>query len=344
MIKYNQMIKRLIFIFFIVLVLIPFKPVTSQINTFDGEDLIVNIVPDYPEPNSIVSISLESYAFDLDASVVEWSINGKNVSKKIGNKKLNFKTSNLNTQTNISITVTTNDGRVINKNFSISPTSIDMLWEADTYTPPFFKGKPMFTRQSAVYVYANPHIYDQNNTEIPKEKLIYKWKKDDDSLYDISGYGKFYIKINGSILGRDMEIEVEATDPNTSKVAYGSVIISPTDPMVLFYEKDPLTGIRYERALDEKKITDKTEVELYAMPYFFSAKNPKSLIYTWSLNGDTINDRENATSRVFRKIKDVFGTAFVNVSIEDTSKIMQSGQSSVKINFPKPINKNESVI
>ncbi len=295
-----------------------------------SEDIIVDISPEYPRPDSRVFISIESYATNLNSAYIDWVVDGKTALKGTGQKKLNI---NLNKKNvNVSIKITTVDGRYVEKSFPIIPSKVDLLWEADTYTPPFFKGKPLFTRQSTVYVYANPVILD-SGTEIPKEKLLYRWSNNGKAMDSVSGYGRYYVQINSGILGREMQIEVEVEDPKTGQVAYNTINISPAEPLVYIYEKDPLLGVKLQKAIDSIKIEDSNEKELQVIPYFFSIKNPLEVDFIWSINGRGVDDGINTETRVFRKIENVFGKANVNVSVSNNSRIMQGGQSSVIIDF-----------
>lgn len=340
--KIKTMIKNLFFIFFIFSLFFTSQTIYTQIGSSE-EDIVFDITPEYPTPNTDTYISIESYVFDLNSSNINWKINGKSVLTGVGKKRLVFMSGNLNSETEIEVEVKTINGQLLIKNFIIKPTSLDILWEADTYTPPFFKGKPMFTRQASVYLYAMPNIF-QGQNKIPKEKLVYKWSNNGKLMNNVSGYGKYYIQINSTILGRDMEIEVEATDPQTGQVAYNSVILSPTEPIIYLYEKDPLFGIKQEKALENIQITDSNEKEIIAIPYFFSTRKINGLTYDWSINGRQIEDGQNIASRVFRKIKDVFGKAKIDVSVTNDFKIMQSSQSSIIIDFPKPKEENNNVI
>ena len=37
-----------------------------------------------------------------------------------------------------------NDGTSITQSISVMPASIDLIWQAHSYTPPFYKGKALF--------------------------------------------------------------------------------------------------------------------------------------------------------------------------------------------------------
>ncbi len=341
-VKIILMLRYLFLIFLITISILTFSKISyAQFDELDNS-IVVNIDPEYPEKNNNVFISLESYATDLNEAYIEWIIDSKTVLKGTGKTKLNFILKK--DSTSISIKINTGDGRFVQKDFNIKPTSLDLIWEADTYTPPFFKGKPLYTRESLVYIYATPHIYN-GTEEIPREKMIYRWSNNGDAIQNVSGYGKYFIQIKSSILGRDMEIEVEAEDPKTNQIAHGSVVLSPSDPVVYIYQKDPLLGIKTEKALNVMKVNDNLEKEIYSIPYFFSIQKPTDLEISWSINGLGVNDNQNVVNRIFKKVGDTFGVSRIDVNFINRSNIMQGAQSSITVDFQKPQeDKNNSSI
>jgi hypothetical protein len=284
-----------------ILLLFPFgKTVFGQFNFQTNESISVEMIPEFPEPETVVILKIESYSFDLNSSNVVWYVRGKEVAKGIGLKKISFLNGKIGEDTTISIKVTTNSGGVVEKTFSVNSSTVDIIYEADTYTPPFFKGKPLFSIQSAITFIAIPHLFSYGK-ELEPEKLIYKWYKDGEIIDDLSGYGKNSIKLNSSILGRSIQMEVEASDPQSGNTAVGFVEVNPISPYVIFYEKDPLYGILFNKALGTEGTLTKKEVGLVAIPYFFSTKNVNyNLSYNWYMNGLQIEDYKNTNERLFR--------------------------------------------
>jgi hypothetical protein len=301
-------------------------------------DVSLDIYPENPQPHQTVSINIQSFSTNLDEADITWSINGIQKLKGFGKKSLSFTTGKAGEVTNIQIDIMTSIGVPIVKSFSITPNSVDLIAEPETYTPPFFKGKPLFTHQSTVVFVAFPHIVS-NGVEIPSEKLIYKWSKDGDVLGSNSGYGKNILTYNAPLISRDFNIDVVVTDPTTNSTAEGSMDMFPQEPIIVFYRKDPLYGVQYNKALvDSYKLAGK-EVEITAVPYYFSGSSntDSQLQYKWSINGNPIEDNGSSPSKVFRLVGDLFGLSDISLSIDHSDRVLQSASENITIDFQKEI-------
>lgn len=342
--------KATLIIFLVILFVFWTNSVSAQLeqlsNQFDmrvkDSDISLDMEPLFPRANERVLLKIESFATNLNTANISWYLNGKQVKSGKGLKQIYIQTESQGSVSNVNIKIDLIDGYTIEKNISIKPSSVDILWEADTYSPPFFKGKRQFSHQSIVKLVAIPHIL-VNGSEVSASKLLYKWSKDDEILGDRNGYGRNILKIATSLISRNMVIGVEVEDPETGFSAYNQVNLSPTEPFVLFYRKDPLYGIEYQKAIESSLKLTGQEIELVAIPYFFNTEENNTRIkYTWNINGEDIEDGENKASRIFRKVGDVFGTSNVSIKVENLDKILQYSQKNINVDFQKPVSNNLS--
>ncbi len=308
----------------------------SIISPISASDVSAELSDENPGPNETISIAIDSFAFDINSALTTWYVNGKKVASGYGIKTQTITTGKLGVRTSISIVVSTPAGDV-SKDFSIIPATVDMTWEALTYTPPFFKGKPLFTNQATVKFIAYPHVY-RNGVEVNPGNLVYTWSNNGTVFADQSGYGKTTFSTAGAFIPRPMTIEVKATDPNTGSTAVGQVSLSPQRPLTLLYKNDPLYGIQYEKALVGNYSLAGREAELVVTPYYFSTASVWNnlLTYNWQINGIGIGDGENSPDKIFRAVGDSFGTSNISVSIEHTSRILQTGDANLSVTFEKP--------
>jgi len=300
------------------------------------DGISVGIFPENPEPNQPVTITLESYSIDLDKANTKWYVDNNLAQEGRGLKSLRFQTANLGTSNTIKIIIDSPNGQII-KTATINPNVVTILWEADTYTPPFFKGKTLFSHQSRITFMAQPQIIS-NGRVINPANLIYRWSKDGTVLGNQNGYGKQTLTLTGSVISRSMRIFVEVEDPQSGATASGVIEVSPTEPEILMYEMDPLYGVQYNKALSDSLPLKGREVTLVAIPYFFSSQyafNSGELTYTWSINGNTISDNLNTNTRVFRKVGDISGRSDICIRIEQPNKILQFGSYETMIDFLK---------
>jgi hypothetical protein len=122
-------------------------PIVSFGQTFGSpslsSELGVEIIPTYPKPNQNVSINLTLYSGDLNSADITWYQNGKNVLSGKGEKRYSFKMGPAGTETEIEIRIKLMGGSSFTKTFTLGGADVDLVWEASTYTPPFYKGKAM---------------------------------------------------------------------------------------------------------------------------------------------------------------------------------------------------------
>ncbi|MHB1316604.1 MAG: hypothetical protein ACYCZW_01970 [Minisyncoccota bacterium] len=308
----------------------------AQLIGITENDVAIGVYPESPKPNEPVTVTIETYSFDLDSSNTKWYVNDNLAQEGKGIKTLTFQARSLGQSSTVKIVIDSNKGQII-KNINITPNIVSILWEADTYTPPFFKGKTLFSHQSTVTFVAQPQIIVGGKT-ISATNLIYKWSKDGTILGNQNGYGKQTLTLDGSVISRTMRIFVEVEDPQSGAIASGVISLNPVEPEILTYVVDPLYGVQYNKAIKGTLGLPSKEITLMAVPYFFSIKNSSynpEISYNWSINGNTILDGLNTNTRVFRKVGDVFGTSNIGLRILNDNKLLQFASYNMLIDFKK---------
>lgn len=304
-------------------------------------DVSVGLSPENPRPLQPVTATIETYAFNLDTSNTRWFVNNQLAQEGKGLKTLTFQVGNLGQQTNLRIVIDSPSGQIV-KNIPIIPSNVSIIWEADTYTPPFFKGKALFSHQSVIKFLAQPELVVSGRTLNPST-LTYTWTKDGTVLGSQSGYGKQTLTLVGSIISRSMRIMVEVRDPTTGISGSHVVTVNPVDPEISLYKVDPLYGVQYNTSIKNKISLTAKEVTLEAVPYFFSAPGGvlySNLSYNWNINGITIPDGQNIHRRVFRTVGDEAGSSNIGIKIMHEDKILQFRSFNTTVDF-LPGNSNQ---
>lgn len=317
------------------------KTTLAQFNQVPGLSFDVKFVPEVPGPNEDVYIEVISYETDLNKAKITWLVNGSIVSNGTGKKSFNFKTGNQGTKTTVSVSILTIEGVSSSKDFAITPSSVDIIWQAETYTPPFYKGKALFSHESILTFLAIPHITNQNGTTLSPSNLIYTWKKNGSVLGNFSGYGKNTYSMQGSIVSRPIEITVTVTSPDTDAVGFARTVVYPVDPVVLMYEKDPLYGIRLEKSLfGTVSLENKEEIEVVALPLFFGEKvlSNNNILYDWKINNSDIDKKTLERSKIFRPIEGTSGTSYISLSAENAGSLLQTASVGFNLEFNKETN------
>lgn len=298
----------------------------------EGSVTIIS-TPTFPKPLEKVILQLQSLGPDLNSSYITWRINGS--IKKAGNaeKTLEITLGKAGSVTNVQIVIEAQNGVVVEKNMTLQPADIDLIWEAVSYAPPFYKGKALYAPQGKVVVSAIPYVLERGIRVDPKN-LIYKWSKDGQVLGSMSGYGKNALTLYGSIISRPLNVSVEVTSPKSAVKTSRSVVITPTQPKVLLYEINPLYGIQYGNALGKDLVMKNDELSLIASPYFFNIEDKTfgNLHHKWTLNSNKV-DEESGKNIITFKRPETVGASQITLGIESDNKVLQSARNTVLIRF-----------
>jgi len=296
------------------------------------ETVSIQMIPEHPGPNSTVSISIESFSTDLNRSQITWAVNEVVKKSGLGTKDFSLQTGTLGQPITINILIEPNVGAVFKKTLVIQPGEVDLLWQGNTYTPPFYRGKALWSNQGQITLLAIPHVFSPSGNLFKGSDLSYKWSKNGTVLGNQSGVGKNSIVITDSVLSLPQIIKVEIfTDENV--VATSALIkLTSIAPSVLIYEDNPLYGFLFNKELGTKFVLDKSEISLSAFPLFFStvSKSAPTISYVWSTN----NTGEQSGNRVtYRAPEDSSGSTKINLKIENSAKLLQSTERGFLVQF-----------
>lgn len=325
-----------IFVLFLICVLGVFTTVEAQIPSLSGTEVSVDMIPENPGPNQSVRVSVVSYGTDLNLANITWKVNGKTQKTGRGEKTFNFTTGSINTTTVLDIIIETAEGEAVTKTISIKPAEVDLIWQTEGFVPPFYKGKALFSHQNIITFIALPHMTGPNGVEIGAKNLVYKWIKNGTVIETASGFGKNIYTFIGPLISRPLNIEVEVTSPTGNGVGIAETVVSPIEPSVVFYKKNPLYGIEFQKAfLGTVELKGSKEVVVLGVPFFFGvlSANAPELSYNWSINGSSVDSNTVTNTRVFRQIEGTSGTSNISLRIENRNKILQSASSNFNLMF-----------
>jgi hypothetical protein len=181
--------------------------------------------PKYPRANESVTVTIDGFANEIGESNIEWRVNGLWKSEGKGEKSLSFKTGTLGGVFDVKALIDTQAGTHIEKSLRVSVSEVDLLWEARSYVPAFYKGKALYPLQGSVVITALPSVFE-NGSRVSAKNLLYTWKKDGMVLGSLSGYGKNTLSVEGTFIGSAVTVSVEASSSGGSK-ALGNIQIEP---------------------------------------------------------------------------------------------------------------------
>lgn len=300
-----------------------------------GDQIEFTIEPSFPKPGGDVNITLEAYGTDLNIANITWTVDGKIAKSGKGEKSFALKAGKEGSATRVETSIETAEGEVIKKQFSINPQTVDIIWEARTYAPPFYKGKTMYTPQEKIVFVAMPNLTTVSGASISPKQTIYKWSKDNTVLGSLSGYGKSAYIYSGSVLSIPVDITVEAS-AESGQAARSNITLSPIGAEAAFYEDSPSLGVLFNREVSTGiNMSGSREKSIAVFPYFFgvqSRSEPK-LSYTWTMNGSRLDVDKSQSVMTFRNEKNEEGVATIGIIINNDGSFLQGAIGGTVINF-----------
>lgn len=294
--------------------------------------LNVRFSPKRPKPGETVRVSAESYLVDLSKVTMSWSVNGRVVKRGIGETSFSFQVGASGTTTRLGILITMPQGGEVYKEYGFSPIGLTILWEADTYTPPFYKGKPLISYQSRVRAVAVPDAVNTKNA-VRTDTLSYTWSQNGSAIPAASGYGKNSYTFIAPRPYEDATISVSASPTTGSAQSEFFLNLPIVKPFILFYEESPLFGVRYGQPLSKDYTLSEKDVLVRAEPFFFSNEQSEtpSFSYSWNLNGREA--QKYGRSILLSNTEGVTGESTLTFGMHGIVKTFQSASQSLRIKF-----------
>ncbi len=310
--------------------LVPSTPAHAQL-VFPGTtpDLALEAVPENPRPNSNITLRIRSVLLDLTQSEITWYVNGTVTSTGIGITETSVATGALGTETRVRVEAIGEAGSA----FAVGvfrPTDIDLLWEADSYVPPFYRGRALPSAGSTVRLFAVPRFTRVGSTSfLPSSELMYTWKRNDQTIPKASGFGKDTVQIETSIISSGDVISVEIATADGILEGSASVRLPSVEPSLVLYENHPVFGVLYHRGLQSPASVTESETTFIAVPYFAPTRNPDngSLIYKWRVGNSSIPSSFTKPSAITINAEGTNGVALIQLAVTHASNFLLNIQN-----------------
>lgn len=308
----------------------------AQITTAAPDPLQYIIAPDIPAPYAPVVIEVQGVGTFLGDANITWKKDGVVAKTGVGIRTFSFTAGAIGQPTRIHLDIVSATKGTFSHDFTFLPSVVTLVWEADTSTPPLYKGKSLYTAGSALRIVALPTIVINGRT-IPKEELSYQWRNNEDLDNTRSGLGKYVYNYTGDQLQSEENISVDVYY-KLSHVGHAELTIPAQDPQVLFYVMDPLRGVLYDRAITTNLELTSKELTLKAEPFFFSnnSKKNKALSYSWFLNTEeATGPKASEGILTLRQTAAGQGSAKIEVSVQNDTldQFMQAAEAVTQVFF-----------
>ncbi len=295
-------------------------------------DITATLSPENPQPSQDITITLSSFATDLNKDLIQWQNGSAIVLSGYGKTSYSFKALGANSVTILDISIQLpGGGQTISKRVVINPTEVDLIWEGvDSYTPPFYRGKSFPSAEGLIKVVAIPHT---PTIKQGKGALSYTWKTGDSTELGVSGYNKDSFVFKNSELNDGEKVSVIAESVNGQYSATNTIKIPIVEPKIIFYKKSPTEGVLYNQALGTETYMSEDGATIVVEPYFLALKgNEDDFSYNWKINGKSVNTPPRKTEITIRP-SDRGGYATINIMLENLKTLYQKASGELKINL-----------
>jgi hypothetical protein len=243
-----------------------------------------------PEPRSTVEVRAYSSTLELSNYVLVWRTNGTEVARGIGKIAIDVEVGPAGSETTVGVEV---EGAEEDTSAAIAlrPASVDILWDSDSYTPPFYRGRALPSAGSTLALHAMTELKRSDGTSIEPADIIYTWRSNGTVLTALSGRGKSSIRIPSPSLFGSKTVSVSAESADGLRMASGSITIGAREPSLRLYVNHPLFGILFHDALRGNATFADSEVTLTAVPFYAPSPraNDPGLQYAWRVNGSSVD-------------------------------------------------------
>lgn len=203
--------------------------------------------------------------------------------------------------------------------------NLDLSWETNGYTPSEYSGKTLAVVGSTIRVIAYGGSKDWS----------YYWRLDDYELPDYSGLNKNSFSFKATKTSGQTHLVSLIVKSGDQNILTRNLEIPIVDPILIFYEQDPLLGENFNYSFTGTYNLIKPEITFVAEPFFFNRQETNNLKYTWKLNGQTVaSDGGNGRVITFTTpTNGGKGTNKIELLAENPANALQYVQNSFSLIF-----------
>ena len=318
----------------IALILFAALPAFAQLDAYVSQTAIsISISPEHPAPGNTVRVEAHSTLFDLAASDVIWYVSGRVVAEGAGLSSTNVTAGAAGSETSVRAIASQAGIGSASAEAVIRPVEMDLLWESDSYVPPFYRGRALPSEGASVRLQAIPRFRDASGALVAPSDIIFTWKKNDSVVQSASGLGKSSAILDGPVLFGTDVFSVDAKTTDGTFTASASAQISSTEPLLLLYEDHPLYGMMYHRAISGQTSISEVEAAFAATPYFAPLQNLGGLKYAWQVNGQSVAGSATHPNELTINATGSSGQALLTLALTHATNYFLSAAGSWNILF-----------
>ena len=216
------------------------------------------------------------------------------------------------------------------QNPAVTSSPVDILVDADSYVPPFYRGRALPSAGTNLRLQAIPHFKGSDGSSVPTSNIIFTWKQDGRVAGNVSGLGKSSVILPAALLFGTTNIEVDAESTDHMSFGIATISVPSLEPTLILYQDNPLLGFTYYRAVGTTETINSTEMTFAVVPYFAQIQSPNDahLTYAWTVNGSSIQADPQDPSEITLNAKNSAGDAMLGLSLSQSNNIFLSSSGS----------------
>ena len=308
-------------------------PAHAQIPFSANQDIAISLSPAFPEAHTPITLTAQSVLYDLRDLSITWSVNDEVVAEGVGETSIETTTGALGEILNVTASIEV-AGEAVSVQASIVPAEVDLLWEADSYVPPLYDGRPLPTAGSSIRLFAIPRLM-RGGSPIPTEQIIFTWRRSGEVLGSASGRGRSSLLTTAPLLFGTDTFTVEATSADRRIGASASVRIETRDTEVHLYERHPLFGVLYHREFPAAINLTPGEVRFIAVPFFAPVESAQDagLEYRWTVNQERVENDAEYPNELIVDASESSGLAIIGLELTHARNYFLEARRIWRISF-----------
>ncbi len=297
--------------------------------------LSISMTPEHPAPQSQVRLTLTSPIFNLKSSTITWRVANTVLAQGVGVTSADVTTAGVGESTTVSVSVSSSQGES-SASITIIPSRVSLLWEAQSYTHPFYNGRALPAAGSTIKVLALAQLSAGGRILAP-DTLTYTWRRNDTVLGSLSGRGKSAVTIPAPMLFGTDVITVVVTSSDGATAGEASLQLQDEQTDLMLYLDHPLFGTLFHRALGSATDIAEVEMTFAAYPLFAPVSNAfdPRLAYAWRVNQAAVASDKSAANELTINAANSSGAALVELTVTHSTNFFFDATGAWRLAFNK---------
>lgn len=251
--------------------------------------VIIHASPATPSPGDTVHFTVEGSVYDFTKDLITWTINGKTVASAVAKSTIDTQVDAKGSPISVTVTVSDAVWGIASNALTLVPQQVDILYDAPTYVPPFYRGRALPSAGGVMHLEALARL-TKGGSPITNSAITYTWSRNGLVLGTLSGLGRSKIIIDAPGLYGADTISVRASAVDDTLSATASIVIKDAAPILALYEDHPLYGVTYFNALQDLTPAS-SDITVVAIPYFatITGLNDPAVRFNWLLNDSPVS-------------------------------------------------------